>query len=215
MQEITMAKAKLYDSNGNIVGEVGLPDIAFSIEPNTAVLWQYVKTFLANQRVGTHSAKTRSEVRGGGRKPWRQKGTGRARHGTIRSPLWRKGGVVFPPKPRSYRLKFPKKMRRLALASALSDRARENLVHIFEGFNIDEPKTKRFVEIFQNAEIDINRPTLVITNTVQQNLVKSANNLEKVNVTHTGELNPYSVLVAENIVIEKTALDKIEELCKR
>ncbi|RKZ34315.1 50S ribosomal protein L4 [bacterium] len=125
-----MVKAKVYDINGNPDGEIELSEIAFGITPNKDILWQYVKVYLANQRVGTHCAKTRGEVAGGGRKPWRQKGTGRARQGTIRSPIWRKGGVAFPPKPRNHRLRLPKKMRRIALASILSDRANQGKVYI-------------------------------------------------------------------------------------
>ncbi|MCD6531725.1 50S ribosomal protein L4, partial [bacterium] len=196
-------------------GEIELPENAFGIEPNVAVLWQYVKMYLANQRQGTHSAKTRGEVSGGGRKPWRQKGTGRARHGSIRSPIWRKGGVVFPPKPRDYRLRMPKKMRRLALASILSDRARENKVFVFEGFDLPKPKTKDFINILDNSEIDYKVPTLVITRRVEPDVIKSAKNLSKVQVTFAGELNPYRVITAENVIIEKSALEKIEELCQR
>ncbi|RKZ27325.1 50S ribosomal protein L4 [bacterium] len=209
-----MAKAKIYDSSGNVSGEVELPDVAFGIEPNEAVMWQYVKTYLANQRRGTHSAKTRGEVRGGGSKPWRQKGTGRARQGTRTSPIWTGGGVVFPPKPRSYRLKFPKKMRKIALASALSDRAKENLVHIFERFEVPEIRTKAVIEILKNAEIDMNRSTLIITDGVKPDLLKCARNIEKLKVTHTGELNTYFVLNAENIIVEKNAISKIEEMCR-
>ncbi len=208
-------RARLFDKEGNPAGEVELPENAFGIKPNEAVVWQYVKTYLANQRVGTHSARTRGEVRGGGRKPWRQKGTGRARHGSIRSPIWRGGGVVFPPKPRDYRLKMPKKMRRLALASVLSDRARENLVSVFDGFDLPQPQTKRFIEIMRNADINIERPTLIITEKVEPNVIKSARNVKRVRVTHTGELNAYQVVISENIVVEKNALGKIEELCRR
>ncbi len=210
-----MIKAKLYDIKGNPAGEIELPENAFGIEPNVDVLWQYVKVYLANQRQGTHSAKTRGEVSGGGRKPWRQKGTGRARHGSIRSPIWRKGGVVFPPKPRDYRLRMPKKMRRLALASILSDRAKENRVFVFEGFDLPKPRTKDFINILDNSEIDYKVPTLVITRDVEPNVIKSAKNLPKVQVTFAGELNPYRVITAENVIIEKSALEKIEELCQR
>ncbi len=209
-----MAKAKLYDMNGNATGEIELPDDAFGIEPNEAVMWQYVKTYLANQRSGTQCLKSRADIRGGGAKPWRQKGTGRARQGTRTSPIWKGGGVTFAAKPRSYRLRLPKKMRKLALASALSDRAKSNMVHIFERLEISEIKTKTVTEMFGNAEIDIGRSTLIITNSVQKNLLKSTNNIEKVNITHTGELNPYQILDAENIIIEKNAISKIEEMCK-
>jgi len=209
-----MAMAKLYDKNGNSTGEMELPDSAFGITPNAGLVWQYVKVYLANQRVGTHSAKTRAEVAGGGKKPWRQKGTGRARQGTISSPIWRKGGVTFPPKPREHRLKFTKKMRKLALASILSDRANESRIHIFEKFDLPEAKTSICTEILENSNIEFKRPTLIITNSVEPTIVKSIRNIPSVKITHTGELNTYQVITAENIIIEKNALSKIEELCK-
>jgi len=217
-----MIKAKLYDKKGNPAGEIELPQKAFGIEPNADVLWQYVKSYLANQRSGTHSAKTQSEVSGGGKKPWRQKGTGRARAGSTRSPLWRHGGVIHAVKPRSYRQTFPKKMKKLALASALSDRAKENLVHVFDGFDVPAPKqnesprfTKNVTQLLKTAEINIQKPTLIITDSIELNLVKGAKNLENLDVTYIGELNPYQVLTAENIIVEKKALDKIEELCQK
>ena len=210
-----MATAKLYDKNGNSAGEMELPDSAFGITPNENVLWQYVKTYLANQRVGTHSAKTRAEVSGGGKKPWRQKGTGRARQGTTTSPIWRKGGVAFPPKPRDHRLKFPRKMRRLALASILSDRAKEAKVFVFDGFDLPEPKTAKCKQILSNSDIEFEKPTLIITNSVEPTVIRSVSNIPSIEITHTGELNAYQVIKAENIIIEKSALNKIEELCKR
>ncbi len=210
-----MVKAKVYDINGNPDGEIELSEIAFGITPNKDILWQYVKVYLANQRVGTHCAKTRGEVAGGGRKPWRQKGTGRARQGTIRSPIWRKGGVAFPPKPRNHRLRLPKKMRRIALASILSDRANQGKVYIFEGFDIDKPKMKKFLEILDNSDIEYELPTLIVTNNVEYNILNSARNFPTIEVTHTGELNAYQVIKAENVIVEKSALDKIEELCKK
>ncbi len=210
-----MIKAKVYNKHGSLSGEINLSESVFGIKPNLSVLWQYVKYYLANQRSGTHSAKTRSEVSGGGRKPWRQKGTGRARAGSTRSPLWRHGGVIFPPKPREYRMKMPRKMRRLALMSILSDRASENMIFVFDGFDMPEIKTKRILEILANAEINANRPTLIITESNEKNIVKSANNIKNLHITHTNELNPYQIMVAENIIIEKKALSKIEELCRR
>ncbi len=209
-----MSKAKLYDKQGNNKGNVELPDIAFDCKPNKDVLWQYVKMYNANQRLGTHSAKTRSEIRGGGRKPWRQKGTGRARAGTATSGLWRSGGVIFPPKPRDYRQYMPKKMKKIALSSALSDRAKENLIHVFEGFDIESPKTSDLIKIFVTAELNINKHILIITNSIENELLLSARNIQNICVKFTGEINAYEVLKAENIIIEQNALEKIEELCK-
>jgi len=207
-----MIKAKFHTKSGEPAGDVELPEAVFGIEPNTAVLWQYIKAYRANQRRGTHSAKRRSDVRGGGKKPWRQKGTGRARQGTRTSPLWKGGGVTFAPKQRDYRIVLPKKMRRLALASALSDRAKENMVYIFEEFEVSQPKTKAVVEILNNAEIDTKRPILIITNSVKRDVVIGSRNIDRLQVTHMGELNPYQVLCAEKIIIEQEALNKIEEL---
>ena len=209
-----MAKAKLYDKLGNPKGEIELPPEVFDRKPKPAVVWQYVKVYLANQRLGTHSAKTRSEVRGGGRKPWRQKGTGRARHGSIRSPIWRHGGVAHPPKPRDHRLRMPKKMKRIALYSVLSDRAKENLVHVFEGFELEAPRTKEMLNILNNAGIDISRKTLIITDEVNPIVVKSADNIKNVRVTHTGELNAYQAITSENLIIEKSAIERLKELCR-
>jgi len=210
-----MKKAKLYDKQGNATGEVELSDIAFGIEPNKHVLWQYVKAYLANQRVGTHSAKTRAEIRGGGKKPWRQKGTGRARQGTFTSPIWRSGGVAFAPKPRDYRQRFPKKMKKLALASILSDRASDNLIHVIEAFNVEEIKTRSVIDILDNSQINFEKSTLIITGSVKRLLVKSAGNIPGLTVTHAGELNAYQIINTENIIIERNALKKIEELCRR
>jgi large subunit ribosomal protein L4 len=194
-----MSKAKLYDKQGNNKGNVELPETAFDCKPNKDVLWQYVKMYNANQRLGTHSAKTRSEIRGGGRKPWRQKGTGRARAGTTSSGLWRSGGVIFPPKPRDYRQYMPKKMKKIA---------------VFEGFDIESPKTSELIKIFDTAKLNINKPILIITNSIENELLLSARNIQNICVKFSGEINAYEVLKAENIIIEQNALEKIEELCK-
>lgn len=207
-----MIKAKLYDKMGNPAGEIELPPKPFEIKPNEAVVWQYVNYYLANQRAGTHSAKTRSEVRGGGRKPWAQKGTGLARHGSIRSPLWRKGGVVFAPKPREYRQRLPQKMKRLALASVLSDRAKENRVFIFEDLEFTKPETKKLLTILKNSAIEYSRPTLIITKTPSLEIYKSASAIPRVDVTHIGQLNAYEALKSHNLIIFKKALPKLKEL---
>jgi large subunit ribosomal protein L4 len=204
-------KAKLLDKNGSLTGEIDLPPKPFEIKPNLSVIWQYVKTYLANQRQGNHKAKPRNEVSGGGKKPWRQKGTGRARVGSSRNPLWRHGGVTFPPIPRSHRLEMPKKMKRLALASILSDRAKENVIYVIDAFDFAKPQTKAMLSILSNAKINIERPTLIITQNCSENVYKSARNIEKIKITHIGELNPYQVITAVNIIFEKKALNIIEE----
>lgn len=207
-----MIRAPLYDKSGNRSGEIELPAKPFELKPNEAVVWQYVNYYLANQRTGTHSAKTRSEVSGGGRKPWPQKGTGLARHGSIRSPLWRKGGVIFPPKPREYRQRLPKKMKRLALASVLSDRAKENRIFVFEDIKFEKPETKKLLTILENSGIEYSRPTLIITDVSSPEIYKSASSIPKLLVTHIGQLNAYEAIKSYNLIIFKKALLKLKEL---
>jgi large subunit ribosomal protein L4 len=206
-----MPKGILLNREGKRIGEADLPDNVFGIEPNSALVHQYVLFHRANCRQGTHKVKDRSEVSGGGRKPWRQKGTGRARVGTIRSPLWRHGGVTFGPEPRDYRQHMPRKMRRLALASVLSSRAKDEQVFILEDIDSQNHRTKELRRILAEAGID-GRKVLVVTSTPERNLVKAGNNLPGVKVTFTGEMNPYQVLSAESLVVTKGALTKIEEL---
>ncbi|HDR91369.1 MAG TPA: 50S ribosomal protein L4, partial [candidate division Zixibacteria bacterium] len=162
-------------------------------------------------RQGTHKVKDRSEVSGGGRKPWRQKGTGRARVGTIRSPLWRHGGVTFGPEPRDYRMRMPKKMRRGAMTSILSARAKEDKVFILEDIDSQNHRTKGLRNLLTAAGVD-GQKVLIITNAPEMNLVKAGNNIPGVNVTFTGEMNPYQVLASDNVIVTKGALSKIEEL---
>ena len=209
-----MPQGILLDRAGKNIGETDLPEIAFGIEPNEAVVHQYVEVYRANQQQGTHSTKDRSEVRGGGRKPWRQKGTGRARVGTIRSPLWRHGGVTFGPSPRSHRKSLPQKMRRLALASVLSDRSREGSVFVFEDIDAEMQRTAELRRILTETGA-LPGKVLLITNSPEKMLVRSGRNIPGVEVTFTGELNAYQVLAAEKIMITRGALPKIEELCGR
>ena len=209
-----MPQGILLDRAGKNIGETDLPEIAFGIEPNEAVVHQYVEVYRANQQQGTHSTKDRSEVRGGGRKPWRQKGTGRARVGTIRSPLWRHGGVTFGPSPRSHRKSLPQKMRRLALASVLSDRSREGSVFVFEDIDAEVQRTAELRRILTETGA-LPGKVLLITNSPEKMLVRSGRNIPGVEVTFTGELNAYQVLAAEKIMITRGALPKIEELCGR
>jgi len=190
--------AQTYSSAGKHTGEKALDPDIFGIEPNMAVMHQVVNAQRAAGRSGTASTKTRAEVRGGGRKPWRQKGLGRARHGSIRSPQWRGGGVVFGPKPRSYAQRTPKKMKRLALLSALSSRAADEQIKIVESFDWDTPKTKPAVELL--SAIGAEGKSLVVIGPGEAIVVKSMRNLQKVRTLEVGQINTYDVLWADNIV---------------
>jgi large subunit ribosomal protein L4 len=190
--------AQTYNSAGDHTGEKALDAELFGIEPNIAVMHQVVTAQRAAARSGTANTKTRAEVRGGGRKPWRQKGLGRARHGSIRSPQWRGGGVVFGPKPRSYAQRTPKKMKRLALISALSARAAEEQIKIIESFEWDAPKTKQAVELL--SAIGAGKKSLVVLGSGDGIALKSMRNLQKVRTLEIGQLNTYDVLWADTIV---------------
>jgi large subunit ribosomal protein L4 len=193
-------------------GSVDAPDELFGIEPNAAVMHQVVTAQLAAARAGTHSTKTRAEVRGGGAKPWRQKGTGRARQGSIRSPQWRGGGIAHGPKPRNYRQRTPKKMIRLALCSALSDRAADNKVLVVDEWGIDEPRTKDALEVLGALGLRTNgeredRVLIVLDNT-EEAVWKSFRNLgERVKLVLPRELNAYDVLVSDWVVFSRATLD--------
>jgi large subunit ribosomal protein L4 len=199
-----MPTAKVYEKNGSERGTVELSDELFGCEINEPVMHQAVVGYLANQRQGTASTKPRGEVKGGGKKPYRQKGTGRARTGTIRSPLWRGGGVVFGPQPRSYRKDLPKKVRRLALRSALSSRAKENDVVVVDALNYSEPKTKRFVELLSGIGIEGLKILFVMDKPVPE-VVKSARNIPDVRLTLGNMVT---------IVISEPALTMMEEVFK-
>jgi len=198
--------AELYSADGAPVGEVDLnPDI-FGIEPNLAVMHQVVTAQLAAARAGTHSTKTRAEVRGGGRKPWRQKGLGRARHGSTRSPSWIGGGVAHGPKPRDYSQRTPKKMKRLALRSALSARAAEGQIKVVEDFGVwDEPRTKNATALL--AAMGITGKVLLLAEDHERTAIKSFRNIDGVIASNLGQANTYDVLWAETIVMSKGTLD--------
>ena len=193
-----MAKVDVRSQTGDKAGSVDLDDALFGIEPNVAVMHQVVTAQLAARRSGTQSTLTRAEARGGGAKPWAQKGTGRARHGSIRSPQWRGGGVALGPKPRSYVQKTPKKMVRLALRSALSDRASEGKVVVVDGWTFQAPRTKDAVAAL--AALGIEGRVLVVAERSDENTWKSFANLPQVHVLSPGELNAYDVLVNEHVV---------------
>ena len=204
-----MATLKVKDFSGGAAGTVKAADAVFGIEPNTFVLHQVVRSQLAGARSGTHSTKTRGMVRGGGKKPWRQKGTGRARAGSTRAPNWTHGGVAFPPKPRDYSYTLNKKVKRLALKSALSVKAAEGGILVIEDLKLDEIKTK----VFQGFLDKLEAPrALVITKEADQTVIRSARNLPGVTTTIATVLSPYAVLGAPKLVVDKAALQTIEEV---
>ncbi|MCD7756349.1 MAG: 50S ribosomal protein L4 [Firmicutes bacterium] len=205
-----MPKTIVMDMSGKQVGEIELPDALFGIEPNQAVVHDVVKNHLANCRQGTQSALTRAEVSGGGRKPWKQKGTGRARQGSTRAPQWTHGGVVFAPKPRDYSYTLNKKTRRLALKSALSAKASEEKIVVIDAIHMDAPKTKTFAA-FLNA-VNAGKKPLVITAEADQNVVYSGRNIPGCTVTFAGVINVYDIMNADKLVVDQAALQKIVEV---
>ena len=201
---------KVYDMTGKQVGEVELSEGIFGIEPNVSVMHDVVKNHLANCRQGTQSALTRAEVSGGGKKPWRQKGTGRARQGSTRAPQWTHGGIVFAPKPRDYSYRLNKKMRRLALKSALSAKAQADEIVVIDEIKMSEIKTKTFKKFLTDVKVE--RKALVITAEADELVVKSARNIEGVKTTFANLINVYDILNANQLVLDKAALAKIEEV---
>lgn len=205
-----MPKVNVYNMLGEQVGEIELSDQIFGIEVNQHVVYEVVKNQLANKRQGTQSAKTRAEVRGGGRKPWRQKGTGRARAGSASSPVWVGGGVAFAPKPRDYSYKVPKKVRRLAMKSALTSKVQNNEIIVIDEINFDAPKTKEMVNLLNKLNAD--KKALIVTADKNENLVRSANNIATVQTTVVNNLNVYDILKYNSFIITKDAVRKVEEV---
>ena len=205
-----MPKVNVYNQLGEVVGDIELNEAIFGIEVNEHVVYEVVKNHLANRRQGTQSAKTRAEVRGGGRKPWRQKGTGRARQGSIRAPQWKGGGVVFAPKPRSYRYSVPKKVRRLAMRSVLTSKVLEGELRVLDALTIDAFSTKKAKEILKNLNLDTK--TIIVLSEGNEKIVKSFANLPKVETVVVDYMNVYDLLRFDNLVIVKDALSKIEEV---
>ena len=205
-----MSKTFVYDMSGKQVGEIELSAAVFGVEPNAAVVHDVVKNHLANCRQGTQSALTRAEVSGGGRKPWRQKGTGRARQGSTRAPQWTHGGIVFAPKPRDYSYTLNKKVKRLALKSALSAKAAENNVVVIDSIKMDSIKTKDFAGFL--SAVGAERKPLVVTAEADQIIVKSGRNIPGCAVTFANLINVYDVVNAEKLVVDQAALAKIEEV---
>ena len=205
-----MLKTNVYDMSGKLVGEIELPEALFGVEVNQSVVHDVVKNHLANLRQGTQSALTRAEVSGGGRKPWRQKGTGHARQGSTRAPQWTHGGIVFAPKPRDYSYTLNKKSRRLALKSALSAKANESAVVVIDSIKMESPKTKEFAAFL--AAVGAEKKPLVVTAAADQNVVKSGRNIPGCEVTFANLLNVYDIVNANKLVVDKAALEKIVEV---
>ena len=204
-----MANVAVYNIEGKEVGTMELNDAVFGVEVNEHLVHMAVVNQLANKRQGTQKAKTRSEVRGGGRKPWRQKGTGHARQGSTRSPQWTGGGVVFAPTPRDYSFKLNKKEKRAALKSALTSRVVENKFVVVDELKLDEIKTKKFVEVLKNLNVE---KALVVLNDMDEKVIASAANIPTVKTTQTNELNVFDVLKYDTVVVTKAAVATIEEV---
>ncbi len=204
-----MASVAVYNVEGKEVEKLELNDSVFGVEINEHLVHMAVVNQLANNRQGTQSAKTRSEVSGGGRKPWRQKGTGHARQGSTRSPQWTGGGVVFAPKPRDYSFKMNKKEKQLALKSALTSKVQDGKLVVVDAFNMDEIKTKRFAEILKNLKVE---DAFVVTKDVEKNVVLSANNLPEVKTAASNEINVYDILKYGTLVMTKDAVAAVEEV---
>ena len=205
-----MPIANVFNMAGEQVGTIELSEAVFGIEPNTALLHAAVKNYLANQRQGTQSALTRAEVSGGGIKPWRQKGTGRARAGSTRAPQFTHGGIVFAPKPRDYSYSLNKKEKRAALKSALSDKAANGNIIVVDGLAMDEIKTSVFAKFLN--KVGATKKAMVITNGVNENVYKSARNIAGVTVTTADILSTYEILNANVLVVDKAAIEKIQEV---
>lgn len=205
-----MPKVSLYDMSGAQVGELELNDSVFGIEPNQAVLHSFVKMQLANKRVGTSSTKKRGEVKGGGKKPWRQKGTGRARVGSTRNPVWRGGGIVFGPKPRDYSYTMPRKVRRLAMRSALSSKVQDNNIIVVDNLAFTEPHTKSMIQTLE--ALKASQRTLVVTADGNVNVFKSARNIPGVKPLKVESINVYDLLKYDTLLITRDAVARVEEV---
>ncbi|MFP3392994.1 50S ribosomal protein L4 [Brevibacillus sp. SIMBA_040] len=205
-----MPKVALYNQTGSQVGDIELADSVFGIEPNNAALYDAIVMQQASQRQGTHDVKNRSEVRGGGRKPWRQKGTGRARQGSIRSPQWKGGGVVFGPTPRKYGYKLNRKVRRLALKSALSTKVQNNELLVLEALNITAPKTKEMTAVLSSFKAD--RKVLIVTSEYDQNVALSSRNIPGAKIVDAAGINVLDLVAHDKVIVTKEAIAKVEEV---
>ena len=204
-----MPTVGLFNKEGNKIEDIQLNDKVFAVEVNADAMHQVVVALLANKRQGTQSAKTRAEVRGGGIKPWRQKGTGRARQGSIRAPQWIKGGVVFAPKPRDYRMSIPKSMRRVAMLSALTSKVQNDEMIVLDSLTLEAPKTKEIVKMLNAFNA---KKTLIVTAEANETVYKSARNIEGVAVLPVNNINVYDLLKYPKVIMTKDAVSKIEEV---
>lgn len=204
-----MPTVGLFNKEGNKIEDIQLNDNVFAVEVNADAMHQVVVALLANKRQGTQSAKTRAEVRGGGIKPWRQKGTGRARQGSIRAPQWIKGGVVFAPKPRDYRMSIPKSMRRVAMLSALTSKVQNDEMVVLDSLTLETPKTKEIVKMLNAFNA---KKTLIVTAEANETVYKSARNIEGVAVLPVNNINVYDLLKYSKVIMTKDAVSKIEEV---
>ncbi len=205
-------KLDVYKIDGTKSGEsIDLADEVFGVEPNDHVIYLAVKAYLANQRQGTHKSKERNEVRGGGRKPWRQKGRGTARAGTTRSPIWIGGGTIFGPKPRNYRQKLNKKVNKLARRSALSYKAKADQIMVVEDFNFEAPKTKEFIKILDSLKVN-GKKTLLLTTESSEVIYRSGRNIPKVNILDAKNASAYEILNSQVLLLQKGAIEKIQSI---
>lgn len=205
-----MPKVALYNQTGAQVGEIELADSVFGIEPNEAVLFDAIVMQQASQRQGTHDVKNRSEVAGGGRKPWKQKGTGRARQGSIRAPQWKGGGVVFGPTPRKYGYKLNRKVRRLALKSALSSKVQNNELFVLDALNLAAPKTKDMAHVLNSLKVD--RKVLIVTSEYDQNIALSSRNIPGAKFVDAAGVNVLDLVAHDKVIVTKEAVAKVEEV---
>jgi len=205
-----MPKVDLYNMKGETIGEIELSDAIFGIDINENAMHLAVQNQLANRRQGTHSTKTKSEVSGGGRKPWRQKGTGRARHGSIRSAQWVKGGIVHGPRPRSYSYTLPKKIKRLALKSALSSKVSNNEIMVLDQLNFDPIKTKQMVNVLDALKVD--KGALIVLDSKNENVERSARNIPGIKTALVNTINVFDILKYDKFIITKDAVAKVEEV---
>ena len=205
-----MPKVMMYKTDGTQVGEVALAENVFGAQVNEYAIHEMIVAQLANLRQGTQSALTRSEVRGGGIKPWRQKGTGRARQGSTRSPQWRHGGVVFAPKPRCYNGKVNKKLKKLAMISALSMKVADENMLVVDQFNMEAPKTKEFVKVLGNLKVE--GKTLVVTAGKDEDVLRASNNIPTVKTIQTGEINVYDLVNCDKVIFTEAAVKEVEEV---
>ena len=204
-----MPKVDVYDIKGNKTKTLDLNEKVFGIEPNENIVHSVIVNYLANQRQGTQSTKTRAEVRGGGIKPWKQKGTGRARQGSIRAPQWTKGGIALGPKPRDYRYKLPKKIKALAIKSVLTSKLQQGKIIVIDKMELEEIKTKKMLEIMKNLKLN---KSLIVLNEKNLNVGASARNIEKIKVSTVNTINVYDLLKFDNLVFEVEAVKTLEEV---